>query len=132
MTLLQSHDALFLLFYALALTKLLYFLRIAPCIGNNLFERFDNTLRQGLSSILNAQLSDDQWTHASLPVQMGGLGVRSALMLAPSSYLASAAATLLLQNDILNDPSPTILDSYVGEAVDLWKGLSRSSGSAST
>ena len=33
---------------------------------------------------------------ASLPVQNGGLGLRSACMLAPSAFLASASATLEL------------------------------------
>ena len=47
------------------------------------------------------------------------------MMLAPSAYLASAAATLLLQNAIINDPSPTILDCYVGEAVNLWKTMAK-------
>ena len=56
---------------------------------------------------------------------MGGLRVRSAVMLAPFAYLASAAATLLLQNAILNDPSPTIHDPYVREAVDMWKAMAK-------
>ena len=42
-----------------------------------------------------------------------------------SSYLASSAATLLLQNAILNDPSPTIHDPYVREAVDMWKAMAK-------
>ena len=46
-------------------------------------------------------LTDDQWRQASLPVKNGGLGVRNAGMLASSAYLASAAATLHLQNAIL-------------------------------
>ena len=132
LTLLQSHDALCLLRNALALPKLQYVLRTATCAGNNLLERFDNTLRQGLSSILNIQLSDDQWTQASSPVQMGGLVVRSAVMLAPSAYLASAAATLLLQNTLINDPSPTILDPCRGSSgLVESNGQARSSRSAS-
>ena len=46
-------------------------------------------------------------------------------MLAHSAYLASAAATLLLQNAILNDPSPTIHDSYAREAVDARKAMAK-------
>ena len=61
------------------------------------------------------------------------LGVRSAVMLPPSTYLASATAMLLLQNAILNDPLPTlldpfspmILDPYFGEAVDLWRAMTK-------
>ena len=50
-------------------------------------------LRTGLSTILNVDLSGDQWLQASLPVRDGGLGIRSAVMLAPSAFLASAAGT---------------------------------------
>jgi len=46
--------------------------------------------------ITNSDLSDIQWTQASLPVKDGGLGVRLAL-----PALSSAASTLSLQVDIL-------------------------------
>ena len=41
------------------------------------------------------------WIQAGLPIRDGGLGVRSVALLAPSAFLASAAATLELQNAIL-------------------------------
>ena len=81
--------------------KLLYILRTSSCAGNSLLSKFDNILRRGLSKILNIDVTDSQWTQASLPVQMGELGVRSACTLAPSAFLASAAVTLSLQNAIL-------------------------------
>ena len=65
------------------------FLRTSPCAGKPLQSTFDKVLRCGWSKILNVNLNDTQWTLATLPVYMGGLGVRSACMLAPS---ASAAA----------------------------------------
>ena len=65
---------------------------------------FDDVQRRCLSKIVNFDLNDSQWIQASQPVQMGGLGVRSASMLAPSAFLASAAATLSLQNAILPKP----------------------------
>ena len=96
-SLLQAYDALCLLKNALDMPKLRYILRTSPCAGNPLLSAFDDVLRRGLSKILNVDLDDSQWTQTSLPVQMGGLGVRSASMLAPSAFLASAAATLSLQ-----------------------------------
>ena len=42
-------------------------------------------------------LNDLQWIEANLPVHTGCLEVRSACMLAPSVFLASAAAALPLQ-----------------------------------
>ena len=47
------------------------------------------------------RLTYDQWIQASLSMQNGGLGLRSVCSLAHSAFLASAAATLELQNEIL-------------------------------
>ena len=80
--------------------KLLYTLRTSPCAGNPLLTKLDEILRDGFSAKMNVQLTDDQWNQASLPVQHGGLGLRSACMLAPA-FLASAAATLELPNEIV-------------------------------
>ena len=91
--LIHSHDTLVLLKNSLSMPKLLYTLRTADCSDNTLLATFDNVLRSGLSSILNVDLSDIQWLQASLAVRHGGLGIRSAQMLAPSAFLASAAST---------------------------------------
>ena len=72
----------------------------SPCAGNPQLSTFDCVLCHELSKILNVEFNDSQWKQASLPVQIGGLGVRSACMLAPSAFVASAAATLSLQNAI--------------------------------
>ena len=47
--------------------------------------------------ITNTRLDDLSWLQASLSAQNGGLGVRSVGLLAPSAFLASAAATHELQ-----------------------------------
>ena len=57
-------------------------------------EEYDMVLTNRLETILNVQLSDTQGKQASMPVHMGGLGVRSACMLAPSAFLTSAAAPI--------------------------------------
>ena len=54
---------------------------------------------------------------------MGGLGVRSASMLAPSAFLASAAATLSLQNAILPETSRDTEDTMVAFTLTIWKTL---------
>ena len=78
--------------------KLLYLLRTSQSSDNPLLRQFDDTLWTGLITILNVDINNDHWLQASLPVGDGGLGIRSAEMLAPSAYLASAASTLLLQH----------------------------------
>jgi hypothetical protein len=101
-------------------------LRTSPCCDNPLLAKFNTTLRQGLCDILNINLSNDQWTQASLPIHNGGLGIRSAGMLAPSAFLASAAATLQLQNDILHPPMRDTEDSDKATTLTSWHNLSQS------
>ena len=52
---------------------------------------FDAVLRSLLEVICNVKLDDSCWLQASLPINSGGLRIRSAVMLAPSAYLASAS-----------------------------------------
>jgi len=113
---LQAHDALVIL-----KPKLLYLLRTSQCSDNP-----DDTLRTGLITILNVDINSDQWLQASLPVGDGGLGIRSAEMLAPSAYLASAASTLLLQQSILHDSIWMQGEQSVACMETSWTGLANS------
>ena len=57
---------------------------------------------------------------AVLPVRHGGLGIRSAVKLAPSAFLASAAASSAMIHQILPPQfSDTDLPSFQ-EALALW------------
>ena len=66
LALLQAHDALCLLNNSIAMPKLLYLLRTSPCFDNPLLASFDDTLRLGLSLVLNVELDDKQWSQATL------------------------------------------------------------------
>ena len=92
--LLSAHDSLLILKNSLSSPKLLYTLRTSPCVGHPGLDRFDAALRKALASVSNVVITDLGWVQASLPVGNGGLGIRSVAMLAPSAFLASAAATL--------------------------------------
>ena len=100
--LLTAHDAIILLRASFSAPKVMHTLRSAPCTGHLALDRFDSLLRQGLSNIVNVALSDQQWIQASLPVKDGGLGLRRVASLAPSAFLASAASTRPLQDQILS------------------------------
>ena len=123
LSLLQSHDALVLLKNSLSLPKLFYLLRTADCSDNMLLLTFDDALRSGLSTILNINLNDDQWIQASLPVRNGGLGIRSAQMLAPSAFLASAASTREVQDSILPHNIRLLEDKSVTENETRWLAM---------
>ena len=63
-------------------------------------------------------MNDIQWTQATLPVKDGGLGIRSVTVLAASAFLASAAGTLRIQNDILPVRLHSQVDSSKVRTVD--------------
>ena len=101
MILLEAHDALILLRAAVGHPTIMNVLRAAPCVDHPSLVQFDSLLGSGLIKIVNCELDDLAWVQASLPIRDGGLGVRSVALLAPSAFLASAAATLELQDAIL-------------------------------
>ena len=132
LTLLPAQDALTLLRFSLSIPKLMYTLRTYNCESNPAVEEFDNELRTGLSGFLNVDLSGDQWHQASLPVRDGGLGIRSAVMLAPSASLASAAGSTELQARILPPPISIVPDDSVISALQGWSARSQSTPPAGT
>ena len=61
-------------------------------------------------------LSDTQWLQASMPIKHGGLEIRRVTSLAASAFLASAASTSVLQEQILAQfpcQTDSSLDSYL-------------------
>lgn len=104
----SAHDALTLLRHSFSIPKLKYLLRTAPCFMSDRVREYDSSLRSILSSVTNTPLlqNDRAWTQASLPVKSGGLGVRGAVDLAPSAYLASISASAALVSAILDSSPP--------------------------
>ena len=123
--LLQAHDALCLLKNAMpfSLPKLLYTIRSAPCFQSDFLEDFDNLQRSLLESICNINLVDSAWLQASLPATSGGLGVRSAVMLAPSAYLASAAGCAHLYQGLLPERLHSQDAAIRGHALKAWSAM---------
>ena len=117
---LTAQDALLLLKHSFALPKVLYNLRTAPCFLSPVLQEYDELLKSTLSGITNIHFQDDDptWTQATLPVKLGGLGIRSAVQLAPSAFLASAAASSDLVHHIVplrlqGSPLPNVDDASV-------------------
>jgi len=87
----------------------------------------NNALKDGLSSILNVNLSEDHWNQASLPVIDGGLEIRSATLLATSAFLASAACTSDPQSRITQNTVLHIQEQVVENTRQQWERQSGSS-----
>ena len=109
---LHVHDALALLRLSVSVPKLLHILRSSPCANNDFLQKF-HIFRDGLSKVLNVDLYHNKWIQATLPVNKGGIGLRSVVSLAPSAFLASAASTFNLQNCILSENFALIPDTSV-------------------
>ena len=77
--------------------------------------------------ICNVKLDDSCWLQASLPINSGGLGIRSAVMLAPSAYLASAAGSTHVSQAILPPGMQSCIPLLSTKALSLWSDTTCSS-----
>ena len=120
LTRMPAHDGLFLLCNIMSMPRLLYTLRSTPCTGSPELERYDKLLKDSLSSTLNIAICDRTWKQASLPVRWGGLGIRSAVSLAPSAYIASAAGAANLMSRLLPQRLNSLIDSSLSLSLTTW------------
>ncbi|XP_069181539.1 uncharacterized protein [Procambarus clarkii] len=123
---LDAHDALYLLTRCLALPRLTYFLRCAPSFDSPKLTEYDTLLRSITMKVLNLSLQDDQWDQATLPVRLGGIGIRKATQLALPAFLSSTSATGELVKEILPEhlrDSIGIHDPKFAEGAGQWDTL---------
>ena len=93
----DPHSEFVLLHSCFSLPKVIYLLRaINPLAHQDFWSSFDEMIRDSLNHILGSSLNDAQWSQAQLPVSMGGLGFRSALLHSSGAYIASIQASELL------------------------------------
>ena len=119
---LAGHNAILLLRHSFAIPKLLYTHRTSPCFLTPDLKLYDDRLRSIVSTITTIHFApnDPAWTQASLPVKFGGLGIRSAVQLAPSAFLTSAAGSSDLAHHILPSHLQNVPLPYVADAAALW------------
>ena len=120
--LLSAHDAILLLKHSFALPKLLYCLRTSPCFLSPRVQEYDTLLKDIVSGITNVHFGEGSptWAQATLPVKLGGLGIRCAAQIAPCAYLASTAASTDLVQHIVPPHLRDIPFPYRNEAEILW------------
>lgn len=81
-----------------------------------------NTLWETLSIVTNTRLAteDPAWVQATLPVKLGGLGIRSAVQIAPSAYLTSVAALAELVTATFTDSHCSLPAPSTNVALAIW------------
>ena len=105
----EPHQAFFLLKNFISAPRLLYILRSSPAYTHpDLLLRIDESVRCGVTKITNVSLSDDAWRQATLPVGLGGLGIRAVRDLALPAYLASLRSSAPLAKAVYSLASPCI------------------------
>ena len=85
---------LHLLRSCLGVCKVNHFLRTVP--PNSILPQlqlFDSNLRYSLSRVCNASVSDQAWRQATLPLSLGGLGLRKASCVSPAAFLGSCVGS---------------------------------------
>ena len=117
----ETHQAFFLLKNYVSAPRLLYLLRSSPAYRYPaLLARIDETVRRGAVVITNVNLRGDSWRQATLPVGLGGLGIRMTSDLALPAYLASTKSTAPLVAGI-NPAAATGLQCLEGDLIREWQ-----------
>ena len=84
----------------------------------------------GKISNTHLTLSSPAWLQASLPVRYGGLGIHSAVDVAPSAILASSYATASLVHAILPASQYSLHSPSVSGALSVWSSCAPSGDAA--
>ena len=104
----------------MALPKILYILRTAPCFSSSVLLDLDCLQRSLLEAICNVSLSDESWSQVSLSIRAGGLGIRKFALLASSAFLASAAGSSLIAQRILPSSLTNAICLSKDDALVAW------------
>ena len=133
----DPHSEFVLLRSCLSLPKIMFMLRAVNTTDHQEeLSEFDSIIRGALCRILGSPLTDEQWTQASLPAAMGGLGLRSAVDHAPTAHAVSLLAAQPLLDGLLGEdeeepslPQPLLdlISSKTGElaSVESLTGVSQ-------
>ena len=104
-----------------SLPKLLYFLRTSTCFNHPvLLEKYDKTVRDGLSKVCNVKFDDISSTQLALPAEMCSLGVSSESLLALPAFLGSAFGASDFRTTIFSE---TFEDVSFTNALEKWLSL---------
>ena len=124
LTSLKSHIGYFLLKNCLAIPKLMYFMRTTPLwMFPSLLLESDNLLRTCLKSILNLHLDDKNWTLASLPISIGGLGIRKLSDVCLPAFLASCHGVSEFIKSTFSIYGDNFEVCFLSEAIQEWSVL---------
>lgn len=128
---LDVHQALCLFRHSLSSPRFIHLLRTCRSFElENLLKEGDELFRTTLESIANTKINDEQWIQASLPMSLGGLGIRRLQDLSYPAYWSSLYKSSDLSNIILQKFNLNVMENcipinidekYIPESDDLRK-----------
>lgn len=121
---LPSHISYVILKHCFSSPKFTHVLRCYPTWHcRNTLDEIDNSFRLALEKLCNNVIDQTTWKQASLPVNMGGLGIRSISSLALPCFLSSFASSKNLIETIISPSSLQISDNLFREGLMIWHSL---------
>ena len=120
----NSHIAYYLLKHSFSFQRILYLLRCAPCwrVADTL-KKFDLVLKSSLEYITNCNLNENAWAISSLPIKLGGLGIRDSSSLCFSAFLGSITNVSHVLPNILSADIFSFIDIAKDEAFNHYKNI---------
>lgn len=90
----HPQQALYLLRHALLAPKLTYFFRTTPAFEDSqILADFEDIFKETCRNVLNIPMEDRLWDKVTLPLEFGGMGIRSPTNVALLCYTSSIHAT---------------------------------------
>ena len=94
---------LHLLRSCLSLCKLNHIIRTVPGFKiNDVLMQFDSGLHHSLEALSSSSVSDLAWKQATLPVRLGGLGLREASRSSSAAFVGSCNSSRQVSLRLLN------------------------------
>lgn len=119
--LLGSHQGLFLLRSSISTARLQHLLRGCEAYKvSDLLRSFDEATFETAKQILNLELTPSQMLQASLPISLGGLGLRQAAHLAAPAFVSSMSATDKLVSEFVSAEVHSVFKNLKTSAIEAF------------
>ena len=120
----DAHDALFLLRNCFSMPKLTYTLRTSPCfLRMETLNEYDTIINQSLQDILNVKLEEKAWNQSTLPIKIGGLGIKLASEVALPAYLSSVSSSKTIVKSLVPHLLKEDQNTFYEQGIQAWKIL---------
>lgn len=117
----SSHVGYFLLRNCLGIPKLMYSMRTTPTfLMHDILNEMDSAMKECIENILNIPLHERQWEQASLPVKLGGVGIRKMSEVSLPAFLASFSGVKSVVSTILGTTVDDLKLSSWDKAIEAW------------